>query len=102
MTALVYPDAYLARFCDDDREERAYAAVDLLGTFATTWRDSLTIIKCYILACLENQGDPEDLFTAKLKSYSKEFDGLLAKAQTAAVDADGNFAAVFSIPLERG
>jgi hypothetical protein len=101
MTQLYYPDAYLQCFCDDEREERAYAAVDLLGTFEDSWRDSLTIIKCYILACLENQASAEDLFTAKLKTYSKEFEGLLDKARTAAPDDDGNYAAIFSIPLER-
>lgn len=104
ITTLLYNDAYLERFCTGEREERAFAAVDLLdpdGNFTTDWRNSLTIVKCYILACLENQADPEDLFTAKLKTYNKEFDGLLAQARTASVDSQGNRAAIFSVTLER-
>jgi len=98
---LTYRDAYLTKFCNLEMEDAAYAAVDLLGTFEDEWRDPLTIIKCYILVCLENQADAEDLFTAKFKSYSKEFEGLIAQARTAAPDDDGNIPAVFSIPLER-
>ena len=98
---LTYRDAYLSKFCNLEMEDAAYDAVDLLGTFTDDWRDPLTIIKCYIIVCLENQADPEDLFSAKFKTYSKEFEGLLAQARTATVDDAGNIPAVFSIPLER-
>jgi len=98
---LTYRDAYLSKFCNLEMETAAYAAVDLLGTFADSWRDALTILKCYILVCVENQADSEDLFTAKLQTYKKEFDGLLAQARTATPDDDGNVPAVFSISLER-
>ena len=50
MTILNYPDAYLAKFCTVDRETRAFAEVDMLGTFATSWRNRLTVLKCYELA----------------------------------------------------
>ena len=99
---LTYNDAYLSRFCTEERENRAFAAVDLLGTFTTAWRNDLTVVKCYILACLENQSDPEDLFAAKYKVYSKEFSGLLAQAETASPDDEGNYASIYSIELERG
>ena len=98
---LDYRDAYLSRHCTDALETLAYAEVDLLGTFTTAWRDKLTIIKCYIMACLENQADPEDLYSEKYKIYSKEFEGLLAQARTAAEDDEGNYAPIYSIPLER-
>lgn len=98
---LTYRDAYLKKFCNSEMEDAAYAAVDLLGAFADEWRDPLTVLKCYELVCIENQADTEDLFTAKLKTYSKEFAGLLSQARTAAVDSDGNMFPVFSIPLER-
>jgi hypothetical protein len=99
---LIYTDAYLCKFCTEDRETRAYAAVDALGTFTTTWRDQLAVVKCYEIACIENQADPEDLFTAKQKIYEKEFTKLLSQARTAAEDDDGNVASVFSILVERG
>lgn len=100
MTVLNYPDAYLAKYCTVDRETRAFDEVDLLGTFSTAWRNRLTVLKTYILACLENQADAEDLFTAKLTSYRKEFDGMLAQARGATPDESGN-TLIFNIPLER-
>lgn len=37
---LTYNDAYLARFCTEERENRAFDAVDNLGTFTTAWRSN--------------------------------------------------------------
>ena len=44
---------------------------------------------------------PEDLFTAKLKTYRSEFDRQLAMARAATPDPAGS-AFIFSVPLERG
>ena len=99
--ALTYPDSYLARFCTEAREARAFAQVDTIGTFVVVWRNTLTALQCYILACIENQADPEDLFTAKLKTYRSEFDRQLAMARAATPDPAGS-AFIFSVPLERG
>jgi hypothetical protein len=101
MTALAYPDAYLARHCTDERETRALAIVDGIGTFAAGWRDKLAVLQCYVIACLECQADAEDLFSTKLKTYRAEFDRQLAMARAATPDAAGS-AVVFAIPLERG
>lgn len=102
MTTLTYPDAYLAKFCTAEREARAFADVDNLGTFAAEWRNRLTVLRCYILACLENQSDTEDLFTAKLKTYRAEFDVTLTQARNAAAEATGTGGAfIFSMELER-
>lgn len=103
MTTYVYPDAYLARFCTDGVETRALDNVALYGTFPDAWTERLTIVQAYIIACLENQADAEDLFTAKLKSYRSQFDILLPQAQTAAAVAAGTTTAfsLYSIPLER-
>lgn len=109
---LDYPDAYLQRFCTDDREARAFAEVDLLPTFTATWndadakatwRDRCARIKCYLIACVENQAAPDDLFTAKLKSYRAEYDVATAQAE-AALAADQSETAtlgIWSIPMER-
>ena len=96
-----YRDAYLKKFCTYDLEQLAYTNVDLLGTFTDAWRDRLAVVQCYILACQENQADPEDLFTSKLETYTKEFDGLIAQARIAAVDSEGNYSPIYSVPLER-
>ena len=106
--ALDYPDAYLARFCTDDREARAFAEVDLISaskdlTYSTDWRNKCAQLKTYVLACLENQGAPDDLFASKLKSYQAEFTAAVARA-----DSDANATAentesalIFNIPLAR-
>jgi len=100
MTA-VYYDAYLERFCGAVMEERAYAEIDLRGTFATEWRDRLVVYMAYILVCLENQANEDDLFTTKLKNYQKEFDRVLAQARVATPDAEGNILPMIGVPLER-
>jgi len=109
MTTYTYPDAYLAKFCTDDRETRALADVDLwaAGTpddaFSADWTERLTILQTYIIACLENQAAPDDLFAAKLKEYRKELDAQIPRAVSAAAAAGsvvGGFG-LYSVPLER-
>lgn len=106
-TTYTYPDAYLAKFCTQAMETRAIADVAVMGTFNTFWTERLTVLRAYIIVCLENQADAEDLFTAKLKSYKVEMQGATASAQAqAAADAAEssnmvNGFGVFSIPLER-
>ena len=108
-TTYTYPDAYLSRFCTEERETRALADVGLFATaggvtFSADWTERLTILQAYILSCLENQADNEDLFTAKLKSYRQQLDTMLPQAVAAAnaeSDTITNFG-LMSIPLERG
>ncbi len=102
MPNLTYTDAYLSTFVDDDREERAYAEIDEIATFPAPWRDRLAVLRAYVTACLDHQGDPEDLFGEKLKHYRKEYDSALASARAAIETTAGRPATIFSIPLERG
>ena len=106
MTTYAYPDAYLAKFCTDEREARALADVALMAgtyTLSADWTERLTIVQCYILACQENQADAEDLFTAKLKTYRGQLDALLPQAlRAAASDAQTiTNIGLMSIQLER-
>lgn len=108
MTTYTYPDAYLARFCTQDREDRALAIVQGMAatagvTLAADWLERLTIAHTYILAALENQADPEDLFAAKLKAYRQQFDALLPQAIAAARRTAGTTSnlGLLSVPLER-
>lgn len=96
-----YPDAYLTRFCTEDREARAIEAVAIDGTFTAAWTERLVILQTYILACLENQADPEDLFTAKLKSYREQYAIELLKAKAANEATSSTGFGVWNIPLER-
>lgn len=106
--AYTYPDAYLSTYCTEDRETRALAEVALLATSASVtldadWTERLVILQTYILACLENQADAEDLFTAKLKSYREQFNAQFPRAVAAAKLAEGTITNIglMSIPLER-
>lgn len=106
--AYTYPDAYLARFAVEERETRALADVALFATsagvtFDADWTERLTILQTYILACLENQSDGEDLFTAKLKAYREQLGTQLPRAIAAAQAEAGTISniSLLSIPLER-
>jgi hypothetical protein len=101
-TKNTYHDAYLARQCTDAREDRAYADVDALGTFDAVWRDKLATLRTYIIACLECQAAPDDLFGVKLKHYRVEFDACLGQAKSGTVDESGSPMPVFSVPILRG
>ena len=109
MTTYTYTDAYLAKFCTDEREARALADVTLWASgtpedeFSDDWTERLTILQTYILACLENQADQEDLFSVKLKEYRKELEAQLPRALSAAAEAGNVLGAfgVFSVTLER-
>lgn len=82
-----YPDAYLQPLVTEPREQRAIA--DVAGQFETTtalpafWKQRLVILRAYVLTCQECQKAPEDLFSAKLRAYSAEWD----KAVPAAIVA---------------
>ena len=107
-TQYEYPDAYLARFCVADREDRAIAHVAQLATTASValapyWLEQLTVNQTYVLAALENQADAEDLFAEKLKHYRQRFDVMMPQAIAAARTQAGTVGGLtmFSIPLER-
>ncbi len=103
MLTYTYADEYLSQLITDDREARATADVALLGTFPAAWLERLVRLRAYILTCQESQAAPDDLFSAKLKHYQKEFDAILPAAQAAAdaETSDTGTGMVFSIPLER-
>lgn len=100
-----YPDAYLAKFCTEEREARAVDEVALLAgerTLSADWEEKLVILQTYILACLEHQGDTEDLFTAKLKTYREEMKIQLPRALAAADEAaNEQIGSVYAIPVGR-
>ena len=88
-----YPDAYLQPLVTEPREQRAIA--DVVGQFETTtalpafWKQRLVILRAYVITSQESQRAPDDLFSAKLKTYSAEWD----KAGPAAIiarDAGGS------------
>lgn len=99
---LTYYDAYLSPYVTQSYEDRAEVDVDAIGTFATAWRNKLIVLRAYILICLESMAAEDDLFSAKLAEYRKEYNTTLGKAQSVTLDDDGNPGASLSISWERG
>lgn len=103
-----YTDAYLAPRVTQAREDQAFADVTELGTLPAAWVSRLTVLRAYVITCMEMTSSPEDTFAAKLSAYRKDYsDGIaLAKAAQKAAEAEagttpagaGSF---FTIPLER-
>lgn len=99
--AYTYFDAYLKAHVTEERENRAFAEVAEYGTFATEWAERLTILRAYVITCLECQAQPDDLFAQKLKNYRAEFDSVIAQAKADTDDAEGNPLPTLTVSLER-
>jgi hypothetical protein len=102
--ANAYHDAYLAALVTQDREDRAAAEVAQLGSFTAEWLARLTVLRAYVLTCIESQKAPDDLFAAKLAAYRREFDAALPAARAAQIEADppAGMGSLFSVEIERG
>jgi hypothetical protein len=100
---LTYHDAYLAPLIAATPEWETRAAEDVaqLGSFPAPWPDKLTVLRAYILCCLESSASPEDVFSLKLKAYQTEWKETLRQAQAAVNVAADQPALSLFIPLER-
>lgn len=101
-----YTDAYLSPLVTEAREAQAAADVAELGTLPAGWVTRLTVIRAYIITCLESIRQPDDVFTLKLTAYRKDYADALtqARAAQAVVDAEaggGGGSSFFSVGLER-
>lgn len=108
VTSYPYADAYLARHVTPTRETQAIQEVGEAGTFPDAWVARLVVLRAYIITCLECQQSPEDLFTAKLASYRREYTDALQQARAAQQAADAlagtaatGGAGIFTLSLER-
>lgn len=101
-----YHDAYLASLVTPEREVRAAADVGQLGSFTDAWLARLTVLRAYVLTCMESQKAPDDLFSAKLAEYRREFDRLLPAATAAALAeqaaTSGGRRSPLVVDIERG
>jgi len=84
-----YHDAHLARLITETREADALADVGLIGTFPADWLERLTVLRAYIQTCMESMKSGDDIYSAKLTEYRREWDTTLAHA-TAAAEAAGS------------
>jgi hypothetical protein len=94
---LAYTDAYLKTRITPELEARARADIDAMGAFLPESRDKLTVLRVYLLACLEQGGQQDDTFAVKLGQYRKEFEFALRNARR----PDGTRVTFLSVPIGR-
>lgn len=83
-----YQDPYLANLVTPEREARALSDVQAWrNDFPAAWLERLTRLRAYVIVCQESQKATDDLFSAKLTEYRREFEKLLPQATTAALAA---------------
>lgn len=103
MLTYTYADAYLAPLVTQDRETRAIAEVAAYGGFPAEWTERLVRLRAYQIVCAESQKAADDLFSAKLATYRKDFELALPQARAAqdALTSGSGLGGILSIPLER-
>ena len=104
-----YTDSYLAPRMTDSIEQRAIHDVTGMGladqsvskTLITpSWAERLTIVRAYIICCLEHMGQEDDTFTLKLKSYQEEWLFLLKEARASGAQT-ANGGSLWSVAIAR-
>jgi len=108
MTTLTYSDAYLKAHVTEARELRATVEMAEFGPLPANWVQRLTVVRAYMVTCLECMTTSDDTFAAKLAAYRKEFDLTLGQARAAQALLDAaagkltGGGSMFTVPLERG
>ncbi|MDA3046707.1 hypothetical protein OFO10_06000 [Campylobacter sp. VBCF_06 NA8] len=107
-----YDDEYLAQggVINDDMESRAIKEINQYALTNPFYIEKLTILKTYIICCIENQTQENDLYDIKLRHYKDEFSEALKEAKidklaTQAQSQNGDNSAgisAFNCPLARG
>lgn len=98
-----YTDEYLD--ISQEQETRAIKEIAQFKFKNEFYIEKLTILKAYIINCLENQTQKDDLYEIKLNHYKNEFSELLsnAKMDKANSKQENNlFLNNFNTPLYRG
>lgn len=98
MPEYTYTDQVLSPLVTDAIEETAMAEVAALGTLPDPWPERLTVLRVYVLVCLEYSSTSDDPFSVKLPYYKAEFDAAVTDAKGAQARASSG---LFFVPLER-
>lgn len=53
------------------------------GNLPAPWPDKLTVLRAYVLLCLESSASAEDVFSLKLKQYQTEWKDAVSQAMLA-------------------
>jgi hypothetical protein len=100
MLSYTYTDPLLKGLVSQNNEDVAVADVAAFNANFTD-NDLAGIIpyRAYVLACIDNVKDAQDMFATKKKFYEKEFDSAVALARSR--DKTGVAKSIFSISIER-
>lgn len=83
-----YNDKFLSPLTTAERELAAKEYVESIGTFPEPWKTRLIVLRTYIIICNESlKGTPDDIFSAKLKTYRQEYSDALERGRDAAIRA---------------
>ena len=104
-----YMDAFLAPRVTQAREDQAIADVAQLGTLPAAWVARLTVLRCYVITCMENMQSDSDTFAAKLSAYRKDYEAAIPQARAAQAQAEAaagkpstGGSSFFTVDLSRG
>lgn len=86
-----YHDKFLAPLANAEREIAATEYINSIGVIPEPWKSRLIVLRTYIIICNESlKGTPDDIFSAKLKTYRQEFADALHRARDAAIRANAS------------
>ena len=95
-----YNDPLLKSLVKTSDEDSAMASIATYGDFSDANLEILVPLRAYILVCIANMKASDDLFSAKLKAFQREFDNALAVARTKS--KVGVQQSCFSVGIARG
>lgn len=90
MSEYIYTDQVLRPLVTSAIEETAISEIETLGTLPGPWPERLTILRVYVLICLEYASASDDPFSIKLPYYKAEYDQALLTAKAAQQRATSN------------
>ncbi|TXI24624.1 MAG: hypothetical protein E6Q61_04310 [Nitrosomonas sp.] len=84
-----YNDKFLAPLATPERELAAKEYIESIGTIPEPWKARLIVLRTYIIICNESlKGTPDDIFSAKLKTYRQEYADAVERGRDAAIRAN--------------
>ena len=94
-----YRDPFLADLVSQQNEDTAIADIAAIADFKDSDLETLVPYRAYVLCCIDNVKESQDIFATKKKMYEKEFSDALLLARSK--DIAGVTRSLFSIPIER-
>lgn len=94
-------DAYLDSLITTEITEQATNYVEAVHSSITDtyFKEMLIALRVYILVCLDNQSEPDDIFATKKTDYKEMFKEVLENAESKQSASESK--STLSFPMER-